>query len=206
MITKNKSNNSSEEFSKIKEKIIEELTQWYHKMKAVPKSEIALRKSFFELLAGNHLFDITVPSFYVKSGRKYKNPLSFSRSPTFDKNRINFDRFRQENQEKYMDYFNDILNSVIFNESLLKENKSIQLDIIVMSSRIEEIKEKYEELDDKRITLLEELETESFKPKIRKIQHELSEICWKMDELEQQRLNIEFDIDTTFFFKNSNKR
>ncbi|MBA7591388.1 hypothetical protein ES708_33544 [subsurface metagenome] len=82
---------------------------------------------------------------------------------------------------------------------MIKENISIQLDIIVLTSRIEEIKENLEELDHKRTTLLKELETESFKPKIRKIQHELSEICWKMDELDQQRLNIEFDIETAFF-------
>ena len=48
-------------------------------------------------------------------------------------------------------------------------------------------------MDHRRTILLEELETESFKPKIRKIHHELSEICWKMDELEQQQLNLEFD-------------
>ena len=79
---------------------------------------------------------------------------------------------------------------------MITENKSIQLDIIVLTSRIEEIKENLEELDHRRTILLEKLETESFK---REIHHELSEICWKMDELEQQQLNLEFDIETAFF-------
>lgn len=86
------------------------------------------------------------------------------------------------------------------NKKMMNESKKIQTEKAKISKRIEDLRYDIDELDFKREALLEQLEFTSFKPKRRKIHHKLSEICWKLDKLQEKERNLEIELDEELYY------